>query len=300
MSEKYTRADLRHIAEYMINELRECEDGTVTTTAKLAIDQGYNDLAPDDLLVLHNELYRTAKANKITLDMSGHEGKDVGIPFALEFAVRNQKAQIKCPHCGSKDIARYIYGYPAFTEKMTKNLNNGKWALGGCCIKSVEMNGKIVRVQPSRRCNKCKKEFGTEPILITPKKQLAEDYRDIVTEIKFRIGGFFDGSTEITIKKNKEGALVKVMTTRIDETRPDQRQITPAKWNKIINTLYGRMYLHEWKKRFEVLDYAVEDGTQWSLDIKLTNNRSRHYYGSNAYPPYWPELKKFFREFAKF
>ena len=55
MSEKYTRADLRHIAEYMINELRECEDGTVTTTAKLAIDQGYNDLAPDDLLVRRGE-----------------------------------------------------------------------------------------------------------------------------------------------------------------------------------------------------------------------------------------------------
>ena len=83
-----------------------------------------------------------------------------------------------------------------------------------------------------------------------------------------------------------------------DEMIPDQRQITSAKWNKIVNTLYGGMYLHEWKKRF--VDLNVMDGTQWSLDIKLTNNRSRHYYGSNAYPPYWPELKKIFREFAKF
>ena len=40
MSEMYTRADLRHIAEYMIDDLRECEDGTVTTTAELAANQG--------------------------------------------------------------------------------------------------------------------------------------------------------------------------------------------------------------------------------------------------------------------
>ena len=32
MSEKYSKADLRHIAEDMIEDLRECEDGTITTT----------------------------------------------------------------------------------------------------------------------------------------------------------------------------------------------------------------------------------------------------------------------------
>ena len=42
MSEMYTRADLRHVAEYMIDDLRECQDGTVTTTAELAANQGYN------------------------------------------------------------------------------------------------------------------------------------------------------------------------------------------------------------------------------------------------------------------
>ena len=301
MSEMYTRADLRHIAEYMIDDLRECEDGTVTTTAELAANQGYDDLEMDDLEVLHNELLRTAKANKITLDMFEYEGKEEGLPFSLEFVVRNKRAQIKCPYCGSKDTARYVYGYPAFTEKMKKNLDNGKWVLGGCCIRSVKMNGKTIRVEPSRCYNECKKDFGTEPILITPKKELAEDYRDIVTAIKFSIGGFFEGHTEITIKKNKNGAEVNVTGFRlnkIDEMIPEQRQITSAKWNKIVNTLYGSMYLHEWKKRFE--DPCVMDGTQWSLDIKLTNNRGRHYYGSNAYPPYCPELKKIFRRFAKF
>ena len=217
MSDKYTKADLRHIAEYMIDDLRECEDGTTTTIAELVKNQGYDDMGMDDLQVLHKELFRIAKANKITLDMSENEGKEEGLPFSREFVVKNKRAQIKCPYCGSKDTARYIYGYPAFTEKMQKNLDNGKWALGGCCIRSVKMNGKTIRVEPSRRCNECKKDFGTEPILITPKKELAEDYRDIVTAIKFSIGGFFQGHTEITVKKNKNGAVVDVMSTRFYE-----------------------------------------------------------------------------------
>lgn len=63
---------------------------------------------------------------------------------------------------------------------------------------------------------------------------------------------------------------------------PEDRQITAAKWNKIVNTLYGQLYLHEWKK--ELVDPCVLDGTQWGLDIKLTNRRVRHYFGSNDYP----------------
>lgn len=81
------------------------------------------------------------------------------------------------------------------------------------------------------------------------------------------------------------------------EELPDPKQITQGKWMKIVNKLYCEMYLHEWKK--EYVDPCVLDGTQWSLDISLTNKRVRHYHGSNDYPPYWNELKKIFREFAK-
>lgn len=57
------------------------------------------------------------------------------------------------------------------------------------------------------------------------------------------------------------------------------------------------MYLNEWKK--EYVDMDILDGTQWRLKVKLTNNRKRTYYGSNDYPPYWKELLKLFRQFAK-
>ena len=244
MSEKYSKADLRHIAEDMIEDLRECEDGTVTTTGRLARDYGYDDMETFDLFDLHDALFRAAKANKITLDMSEHEGKVEGLPFNLTFVVKNKKAQIKCPRCGSTDTARFIYGYPAFSEEMQKKLDEGKWVFGGCCISSVDVNGVPIQTMPARHCNKCKKDFASAPILIKPKKDLAEDYRDIVISIKFSVGGFFEGNTEVTISKNDEGAVVKVMQFPYGIEAPDDRQITPAKWNKIVNTLYGQLYLH--------------------------------------------------------
>ena len=150
---------------------------------------------------------------------------------------------------------------------------------------------------PARHCNKCRKDFASAPILITPKKNLAEDYRDIVTSIKFYVGGFFKGRTEVTITRNDNGAMVQVMRFPNGIEAPEDKQITPVKWRKIVNALYGQLYLHEWKK--EYVDPCVLDGLQWGLGIRLTNRRVRHYYGSNDYPPYWSELKKIFGIFVK-
>ena len=54
------------------------------------------------------------------------------------------------------------------------------------------------------------------------------------------------------------------------------------------------MYIHEWEKSY--VDPFVLDGEQWSLTIRLTDNRSIEYEGSNAYPPYWDELMELFAE----
>lgn len=261
MGEKCTKADLRHIAEDLIENFRKC--------------LGF---------IVHK---------------------------------KNTKAQIKCPHCGSANTAQYIYGMPPmFDEKMKKELADGKWVLGGCCVSTAEIDGKNVIINPKRKCNKCKKDFASAPILITPKKDLvqnyrdivtsikfsddgyfvAEDYRDIVTSIKFSIGGHH-GYTDITVQKNKDGALVKVQKTLGYEELLGPKQVSMVKWQEIVNKLYYELYLHEWQKEF--VDPCVLDGTQWKLDINLTNRRVRHYYGSNDYPPYWKELQNIFREFAK-
>ena len=297
MSENYSKADILDIAESMIEDLRECEDGTVTTTAKLARTCDYDDMETSDLFDLHHALLRAARANHITLDMLEHKDKAEGLPFNLEFIVKNKRAQIKCPHCGSTNTARYIYGLPYFDEEMRQNLDNGKWVLGGCRTSSVNVNGQDVEIIPRRKCNDCKKNFGTEPILISSNYDTGEDYRDIVTCIRFSVGGYFGGFTSITIKKNDNGALVNVQKTLETEKIPEDRQITVHKWQMIVNTLYKQMYLHEWRKRF--VDPRVLDGTHWSLDVLLSSNRKRSYSGINDYPAYWSELLKIFRKFAK-
>ncbi len=207
------------------------------------------------------------------------------------------KYYTRCPFYGNSNTAKIIYGYPAFDAEMQQNLASGKWVLGGCCINETEINGERVSLQPSRRCNVCKKDFGTNPILIDKKTGKVENYRDIVTSVELSIGGFFGGWSEISFKKNDDGAFVSVSSTRLiepDEEFVPDHQISASEWYEFMDTLYGRMYLHEWKKKY--VDLGVLDGTQWTLKIKMTGNRKRTYEGSNDYPPYWRSLLNVFKE----
>ncbi len=40
----------------------------------------------------------------------------------------------KCPVCGSGPVARIMYGMPAFSEELERELREGKTSLGGCCV----------------------------------------------------------------------------------------------------------------------------------------------------------------------
>ena len=264
---------MRYIAEDLVETLREYDNGTVTTTGKMASEAGFRDLGASNLLELHNSLFRTAAANHIKLEISDRADDDVK-PYDLEFTVKNKKAQIKCPYCGSTNTARYILGYPVLSDEMKKMVDSGKRILGGCIVKCVKIDGKIIIDMPKRKCYECKKNFASEPILVKSKSDSAEDYRDIVTAIRFSVGGYFGGFTDITIKKNDKGASVSVQKMLEPDESYSDRQITPMKWQKIVNTLYGQMYLHEWKKKY--VDNNVMDGTQWSLDISLTGKRKGH------------------------
>jgi hypothetical protein len=59
-----------------------------------------------------------------------------------------------CPVCQSKSIAQYLYGMPAYSEKLKKELDEGKTILGGCCISDQD---------PSFACQKCKTDFYVLP-----------------------------------------------------------------------------------------------------------------------------------------
>jgi hypothetical protein len=201
----------------------------------------------------------------------------------------------KCPRCGSTNTAEILYGLPAFSEKLERDVNEGKLALGGCIVRSVPVNGVAVHCDPKRLCNVCGRVFGAPPLLIAKDYSSAEDYRDIVVEIRFKVGGFFQGWKELTVRKTKHGAHAEWSV--IPDFRTGKRDLSQKEWESLLDDLYAKMYLHEWKKSF--VDPHVMDGEQWELSIRLTGGRQRNYHGSNAYPPYWEALIKQFKPFMK-
>ena len=64
-----------------------------------------------------------------------------------------KQKKIKCPYCGSEDIAEYLYGLYGYDEKMEKDIEAGKIILAGCCI-------EIPNYDPDYRCRDCDKDFG--------------------------------------------------------------------------------------------------------------------------------------------
>ena len=96
------------------------------------------------------------------------------------------------------------------------------------------------------------------------------------------------------MKKSKDTILVDVRPGFSADVLL-HREMPESEWHKIISKLYEKLYIHEWKKRF--VDPGVLDGEQWELEIRLAGGRKRTYYGSNAYPPLWKELKNVFRPY---
>ena len=295
--EEYSRIELFDIARELIDDLRDCDDCTIITTNRLASESGYSDFSNEDLLFIHNSLLSLAKKSKIKLEFLESEDRE-GASYDSEYVVKNKKAQIKCPYCGSTNTGRYLYGFPCFSENLQKKMDSGKIILGGCKVTLASIGGYTLDGNPHRHCNECKKDFAKSPVLFNKKTGSWETYIDQVRSIRFLVGGYFGGSTEIHIRENDKGALVRVWSFPAIEEMVQERQITSGKWSHILIKLYKDMYLHEWKKDYT--DPYVLDGEQWELEIGLNGGRKRTYHGSNDYPPYWPELRAIFREFAKF
>ena len=303
MKKDYSKEDLKIIAEDLIEELRESDDGSVISTLELLEKCGYErrDFIRYDLTEIHKLVCSLAEANHIRLENTdNHDGNEKN-PYSESFVVRNSEAQIKCPYCGNTNTARIIYGLPRFSDKMREKISKGKWALGGCCIRTVKVGKRMVRIDPKRLCNNCKKTFGSEPVFYKIKEPIdsitGEYYRDIVTFLKFSISGFGYGNTTVTILKTDGRALVRLdKRLRKQNGEPDcfldTKEITLSEWDSIIDKLYGEMYLHEWYKSY--VNDQILDGEQWNLEVTINRNHTIRYYGSNEYPAYWGELRKLF------
>lgn len=153
MVENLTKGEIKSVVEDLVEELRECPDGTRITTALLLKQAGHEEeFDMIDLISIHNELFEVAKANNIILNMSEHEGKVEGLPFNLDYDVHNKDAQYICPYCGSTDSAKYLYGFVGLDGLVRRKVEEGKWILGGCEISGSEDFRK-------RHCKACNKDF---------------------------------------------------------------------------------------------------------------------------------------------
>ena len=193
---------------------------------------------------------------------------------------------MKCPRCGSKKTARILYGLPDYDEKLKKDEEAGKVIIAGCCKPEIAS---------SYHCYSCKKEFGTPPLFYA--NNTIESYPDVVTEIQYFDGGYFGPSQKILIKREKGKHILTVYPDLKKSDYCFHREMPSKEWNKLLKTLYGKLYLHEWKKSY--IDPDVLDGEQWSLSLKLKGNRKRNYSGSNAFPPYWKELQNIFNSYLE-
>ncbi len=192
----------------------------------------------------------------------------------------------KCPKCGSRRVAPILYGMPVFDDEMQKQLDNEQLYLGGCCVTEHD---------PQYHCFECGKDVGSPPTLLS--KRGEEDYRNIVASIRFYDGGYFGGYDEVTIKKMASGIIADISPSFQREYVGGQRVLSEEEWNKLLNRLFCKLYVHEWKKQYN--DWTVLDGEQWELEIRMTGRRVRNFSGSNAFPAYWNELKRTFRPFFK-
>lgn len=146
-----TKEEIRYIAEDLLTELREMEDGSITTTRDLLNQTGFDhdDCSIEDLVEIHQTLLDMAEANNIKLDYVSDTMALIS-PIGLEYKVCNKDAQIKCPFCGSINTARIIYGMPALSL-IEEKLKEGKVILGGDDIEGDNL--------PARKCNECGREF---------------------------------------------------------------------------------------------------------------------------------------------
>ncbi len=201
----------------------------------------------------------------------------------------------KCPRCGSSDVAEYLWGMPAFSEQLEKDMADHKIILGGCCVTGND---------PSAHCNACGKDFGKPPDLRRRRGQATDEPRelfpDVLIGIVFSEGGYFGGHDVVEITSDESGyhSVYNHYPDVFDgiET-PYAMVLTSSQWKKLMDALFRKLCVHEWKQRY--VDPYVCDGTQWELELKLTRGRRYRISGSNDFPALYKDLVRAFKPYMR-
>jgi len=190
----------------------------------------------------------------------------------------------KCPACGSKDIAKILYGMP--TYEAFETAQRGEIYLGGCCISDND---------PKWHCKACGKDFGGGNLF-----PLLE-----MNSLEIFVGGYFGISHFIYIDGKRKNRVIRYAKTPggmyADLKHPKNEinlhpdivlkeiHLTSEQWFPFIGELTS-LEIACWKDKYYNNDIC--DGTQWKLVIRLPHHNKISKCGSNEYPPYWNKFVK--------
>lgn len=289
-----TKDEIRFIVQDVIDELRNLPDGYETTSGRLLFSIGHDlsDMPESELLEYHQQLFKMAEVNHIVLDISKHYGLFQGLPWNLDFVVRNSKAQVICPKCGSKSTARIIYGLPELSEELIKEINRKKIRLGGCNILNGKLrDGTIVSLSPKYYCNECGKSFGKPPYIET--NDYVEYIPDIVKSVRFKYSSWMRPKEHYNVLLEYDGKEVSV---NVNGGNKIDNAISQQEWFQVLNRLYYRFYIQDWDSNY---GEPAEDGVEWEFEVVLQADRKMTYSGYMDFPSCKEEFKDLFDGFRK-
>lgn len=292
-----TKTEMKEMIAELVEQLRELPDGFEITSGQMLSYCGYDPekFGYNELFAYHDALLHAARNNHITLDMSKHEGRDEGLPWNLDFVVRNDEAQMKCPHCGSRNTGVIYYGDLAFDELMQDKLDAGRIHIGGCLVHLIKLqDGRKVIMGPRRYCNECGKRFGAPAY--RQDKETVKYYPDLVKEIRYTEYVHHFPKVDVHLVNNDRGVTVSDRSAVWTQKDCDEYewQISQRKWKNLTEKLYNRLFLADWDRNYDRSftneKVLLEDGVMWSLKIKLDQG-IEEYRGSALFMPYWEELR---------
>ncbi len=74
-----------------------------------------------------------------------------------------------CPKCGSRKVAKILYGMPVFNDELEQALKAGRIVLGGCCVSDDD---------PIWACVECQHNFGHRTVLRQSRQRVLDHVKD--------------------------------------------------------------------------------------------------------------------------
>lgn len=197
----------------------------------------------------------------------------------------------KCHICKGP-TAKYLWGFPDFSDDLETKINSEEIVLGGCCI---------VHPSPKWHCGNCSIDYYPQGFGLYVEEEVHER-PNVFTEleiddfIKFNsprkmkflltVGGhvspdnrwyaYFDGILAFRTNESMHRIIPENKSTFM---------ILSKRQKSIIEAFIKGS---KWESNYD--NYNVLDGIQWKLEIRINKDYQQSIYGSNVFPDNYNKL----------